>query len=233
MHAPDASSRHGPAGADTMGVVDRAVRSLRRRLTASVADPALRRRYDTLRRRVTPPAARLAAEHRRVGLLVAVTVRPGSFCVDIGATDDTALDAVVRIAPGVAHLVVASSERRAAMLRERHPNCDVRVVDPATQQLDGLLEGRQPAFVRIDIGPTTRAVLEGSVSMLRTTMPVIVIGLRRTATDHTDIDRISDLLGGAGYRIFDLDGQGAFDRDELAVRTADGAAHTFVAVPPA
>lgn len=216
-----------------MGVVDRIIRSLRRRITATVADPAIRRRYDTLRRRVTPRPARLAAEHRRVGLLVAVTVRPGSFCVDIGATDDAALDTVVRIAPGVAHLVIAPSERRAASIRQRHPNCDVRVVDLAAQQLDGLLEGRQPAFVRIDHSPNTRVVLEGSVSMLRTTMPVIVVCLRSVGTDHTEIDRISDLLNGAGYRLFDLDGHGAFDRDELAVRTADGQPHTFVAVPPA
>lgn len=215
-----------------MGVVDRTIRSLRRRVTATVADPAVKRRYDTLRRRVTPRPARLAAEHRRVGLLGAVTVRPGSFCVDIGATDDTCLDTVVRLAPGVAHLVVAPSERRATSIRERHPNCDVRVVDLVTQQLDGLLEGRQPAFVRIDCSPNTHSVLEGAVSMLRTTMPVIVLCLRG-GTDHTDIDRISDLLSGAGYRLFDLDGHGPCDRDEIATRTVDGAPRMFVAAPPA
>jgi FkbM family methyltransferase len=99
---------------------------------------------------------------------------------------------------------------------------------------DSLPDGYVPHFVKIDVEGAELAVLEGALGTLRKHRPLVAFEHGRTALEYgTTHGMVHDLLcGEAGLRIFDMDGDGPFDRETFE-RVADppGRRWNFLARP--
>jgi FkbM family methyltransferase len=103
------------------------------------------------------------------------------------------------------------------------------------ETLDGVLgDGYVPDFVKIDVEGAELAVLEGALATLVRHRPVVAFEHGRAALEYgTTHGMVHDLLcGRAGLRIFDMDGEGPFDRPTFE-RVADppGRRWNFLARP--
>jgi FkbM family methyltransferase len=98
-------------------------------------------------------------------------------------------------------------------------------IDVATARLDDALpDGYVPALIKIDVEGAELQVLTGATATLERHHPVLVFEHGLGSADHygTRPEDVHDLLTGAGYRVFDLQGHGPYDRAAFveAFRTA-------------
>lgn len=84
-------------------------------------------------------------------------------------------------------------------------------------RLDSLLDDERPAFLKIDVEGGEYAVLQGAVATIDRHRPVIAFEHGKGNADQygTDSADVHELLTGLGLRIFDLDGNGPYGRDEF------------------
>ncbi|MET0604743.1 MAG: FkbM family methyltransferase [Baekduia sp.] len=86
---------------------------------------------------------------------------------------------------------------------------------------DALPDGYAPALVKIDVEGAELGVLRGARATLAAHHPLLVFEHGLGSADHygTGPGDVHDLLTGLDYRIFDLQGQGPYDREAFV--------HTF------
>lgn len=99
------------------------------------------------------------------------------------------------------------------------------------QDLDsGLPDDFVPALIKIDVEGAEEQVIRGAASTLARHRPTVVFEHNASARHFgTSSEALHELLRGAGLRIFDIDGNGPYGRDELDRRVRSGAMWTFVA----
>lgn len=88
-----------------------------------------------------------------------------------------------------------------------------------------------PAFIKIDVEGAEEQVFRGMLGTLQRHRPLVVFehGDHASRFDTTS-DAIHDLLcTRAGLRLFDIDGNGPFERDGFSRRVAEGELWTWVA----
>ena len=111
------------------------------------------------------------------------------------------------------------------------PGLRTETIEVTISTLDTVLAGRVPRFVKIDVEGAEFDVLRGAPKMLEEARPVIVFE-HQPADDALDDTRaIHKLLTATGYRVFDIDGTGPYDENELVTVCRAGRIWNFVAVP--
>jgi FkbM family methyltransferase len=101
-------------------------------------------------------------------------------------------------------------------------------IEVTVQRLDDALPaGYAPALIKIDVEGAELGVLEGARATLTAHHPLIVFEHGLGSADHygTSPDDVHGLLTGLRYRVFDLQGNGPYDRAAFA-----GAFHTATRV---
>lgn len=87
-----------------------------------------------------------------------------------------------------------------------------------TESLDASLpDGYVPHFLKIDVEGAEQLVLEGAIETIARHRPLIFFehGAGAAESYGTTPGMLFDLLGGAGMRIFDVDGKGPYSRREF------------------
>jgi FkbM family methyltransferase len=96
---------------------------------------------------------------------------------------------------------------------------DVVEITVRLEPLDAALDpDLRPTLIKIDVEGAEQQVIEGALGTLRAHHPTVIFehGLGSANVFGTEPDDIFRLLAGeAGYRIFDLDGNGPYDLDEF------------------
>lgn len=104
-------------------------------------------------------------------------------------------------------------------LREHNTLADETVerIHVQITRLDALIGDAQPAFIKVDVEGGEYAVLRGAVETISRHRPVIVFEHGKGSADEYDTDPadVHGLLSELGLRIFDLDGNGPYGRDEF------------------
>lgn len=113
---------------------------------------------------------------------------------------------------------------------------DVRHITVPTQRLDDALPpGYVPSLVKVDVEGAELQVLRGAQSTLATHRPLLVFEHGLGSADHygTRPEDVHDLLAAElGYRIFDLQGQGPYDRAAFMSTFHTSARVNFLASAP-
>ena len=103
-----------------------------------------------------------------------------------------------------------------------HQGRQVRRIPVQVEDLDSSLpEGYRPALIKIDAEGAEVQVVAGGLRTIRTHRPVVVVEFTRDAAVSfgTEPDDLFELLcTAAGLRLFDIDGNGPYDR--VALRRA-------------
>jgi FkbM family methyltransferase len=97
---------------------------------------------------------------------------------------------------------------------------------------DALPADLAPALIKIDVEGAEEQVLRGAAETLARHRPTVV--LEHNASAHhfgTSSETIHGLLLDAGLRVFDIDGDGPYERSEFARRVRANDLWTFVAHP--
>jgi FkbM family methyltransferase len=92
-------------------------------------------------------------------------------------------------------------------------------IDVATERLDDALpDSYVPALIKIDVEGAELQVLAGATRTLQRHHPVLLFEHGLGSADHygTRPQDVHDLLTRAGYRVFDLQGGGPYDRAAFA-----------------
>lgn len=112
---------------------------------------------------------------------------------------------------------------------------EVEMLTVRTEDIDSTLpDGFVPALIKIDVEGAEQDVLEGAIETISAHRPIVVIEHGRGAAPlyGTGPEDIHDLLAGrARLRIFDLDGNGPYDRDAFRRAFEEGTYWNFVARP--
>lgn len=90
-----------------------------------------------------------------------------------------------------------------------------QTITVATERLDDALpDDYVPALIKIDVEGAELQVLEGARRTLAAHRPLVVLEHGLGSADHygTRPEQVHDLLAALGYRIFDLQGHGPYDR---------------------
>ncbi len=101
------------------------------------------------------------------------------------------------------------------------PGVRTETITVTTERLDGHLpDGWLPDFIKIDVEGSERLVIRGAMETLRRARPVVAFEHGWHAEASEEIYGL--IVGGAGLRIFDMDGNGPMDlsrwNDELRSR---------------
>ena len=114
-------------------------------------------------------------------------------------------------------------------------NDEVEILTVRTEDIDSTLpDGFVPALIKIDVEGAEQDVLEGAIETICAHRPIVVIehGMGAAPLYDTGPEDIHDLLvRRARLRIFDLDGNGPYDRDAFRRAFEEGAYWNFVARP--
>jgi FkbM family methyltransferase len=102
---------------------------------------------------------------------------------------------------------------------------------PVSPLDDALPDGYVPALIKVDVEGAEQQVFEGALRTLSTHRPTLVFEHGSAAREYgTTPETIFDLLAdGAGYRVFDLDGNGPYARADFAAVCARGTHWNFLA----
>jgi FkbM family methyltransferase len=109
---------------------------------------------------------------------------------------------------------------------------DVEQLRVRVEALDHALEeDYSPALIKIDVEGGERGVLVGARRLLQRHRPIVIVehGAAAHGFHPTPASDIHKLLRAAGYRIFDIDGNGPFTEAEFEQITRKGKIWTFVA----
>lgn len=103
-------------------------------------------------------------------------------------------------------------------------------IEVQLERLDDIVEVA-PAFLKIDVEGGEEAVLRGAQETLERHRPVVAIehGTPAAAAFGTTPDVIHELLAAPGLRVFDMDGDGPFSRDEFVEVVRVGDQFNFIA----
>ena len=111
----------------------------------------------------------------------------------------------------------------------------VELITVRTETLDSALaEDYVPALIKIDVEGAEGLVIAGAMETIVRHRPIVVFEHGKGAAPHygTRPARIHEMLTGrAALRIFDLDGNGPFDRNEFERIFEQGRYWNFVATP--
>lgn len=202
---------------------------------------------------------RTIRDERHLIAAMAACIREDANCVDVGSYRGHVIEHMARLAPEGRHIAFEPIPWCASALQGRWANVEVRsaVVDARSRTLqlgdgadpiqvavvsiDDALAGRRVDFLRIDVEDTELRVLQGAVETIRRCRPILVfehsreydadleeLGAREAARNQGVFDLLVD---GLGYRIFDLDGAGPFDREEFRAGYMSMRRFNFLAVP--
>ena len=123
---------------------------------------------------------------------------------------------------GEAGFVYVKSRPGYSGFREReYPGVEVlEHIEVATEDLDSSLPPDYvPTLIKIDVEGAEREVIEGAIETITRYKPMVVFEHGRGAADAygTEPEHIYDLLCGvAGLRMFDLDGNGPYSREQFS-----------------
>jgi FkbM family methyltransferase len=109
-----------------------------------------------------------------------------------------------------------------------------RLTVPVERLDDALPAGLRPALIKVDVEGAELEVLLGALRTLQRARPVVVFEHGLGSADHygTGPGDVFDVLtDGAGLRVFDLDGNGPYDRDRFGAVHAARERVNFVARP--
>jgi FkbM family methyltransferase len=107
-------------------------------------------------------------------------------------------------------------------------------IDVAVERLDDALpDGYAPALIKIDVEGAELGVLRGARATLAAHHPLIVFEHGLGSADHygTSPDDVHAFLTGLDYRIFDLQGNGPYDRAAFADAFHSASRVNFLARP--
>lgn len=98
---------------------------------------------------------------------------------------------------------------------------------------EALPDGYAPALIKIDVEGAELGVLRGARATLAAHHPLVAFEHGLGSADHygTGPDDVHDLLTGLGYRIFDLQGSGPYDRTAFARAFHTASRVNFLARP--
>jgi len=138
---------------------------------------------------------------------------------------------------GEAEFVVVPEDLGHSGLRERRYPAPYRTerIRVAVERLDDALPpGYAPHLLKVDVEGGELGVLRGGLETIARHRPVIVFEHGLGAADRygTTPEQIHDLLvGDAGLRLFDLDANGPYSREQFAEVFAGGRRWNFLARP--
>lgn len=127
---------------------------------------------------------------------------------------------------------VKSAHSRSSLSPSGLDPTDVEQLRVRVEALDhGVGENYSPALIKIDVEGGEREVLFGARKLLERHRPIIIVehGAAARGFQATPTVDIHRLLSAAGYRIFDIDGNGPFTETEFERTTRVGKIWTFVA----
>ena len=128
--------------------------------------------------------------------------------------------------------VVERSTRSGLEPGQLRPGMTTESITVPVTTLDGLLAGRPPRVVKIDVEGTELDVLRGATSTLENACPVVVFEHQPDGESGRAESRdIYALLTNADYRVFDIDGNGPLDADAFVDAASRGRIWNFVATP--
>jgi FkbM family methyltransferase len=106
-----------------------------------------------------------------------------------------------------------------------------RLTVPVDKLDDALPDDFAPSLVKIDVEGAEGKVLAGALETLRTHKPVVVVEHGSNARHFgTTTRQVHELLhDGAGLRVFDIDGNGPLDAEQLEAVVQRGHVWTFIA----
>jgi FkbM family methyltransferase len=112
-----------------------------------------------------------------------------------------------------------SGLRRSAQVSDRQGKPEYINVQVSTLDLE--LTGIQPDVIKIDVEGAELAVLEGGYSLLGEARPIVIFEhvAQAAALYEAQPQDVWDLLGGLGYDIFSITGEGPFSRASFARET--------------
>lgn len=233
--------------ADRLGVRDR-MRRLHERYALSPRirrDARDHRHFDVLLSALLGPDGVCVDIGANVGTVSATIVRcaPEAKHVLVEALPDLAAKLVDRFPSCEVHAVACSDhEGMASFTRivERptrsglnpgqiKPFMTRETLEVPVTTVDRLLGGRPVRVIKIDVEGTELDVLRGAASTLATARPVVLFE-HQPAVDAGS-SAVHQLLMGAGYRVFDIDGNGPLTEGEFVETGRAGRIWNFVATP--
>jgi FkbM family methyltransferase len=123
---------------------------------------------------------------------------------------------------GTADFAHVLADQAYSGLIQRHEtgaaSSEVRQIQVRTERLDDALpENYAPALVKIDVEGAEFRVLQGAIGTLERSRPVVLFehGVGGADLYGTRPHQVFDLLDGVGLRIFDLEGDGPYSREQF------------------
>jgi FkbM family methyltransferase len=169
------------------------------------------------------PQGRHVAYEPQPDLAAALAARFPSVDVRAAAVSDR---------PGEAtfHMVKGSHARSSLSTHGLAPEAIEPITVPV-ETLDALPADFSPALIKIDVEGAEGAVLRGARRLLAEHRPIVIFehGYAASAAFGTTSGEIHALLAADGYRVFDIDGNGPFDRAAFEYTVKKGKVWTFVA----
>jgi FkbM family methyltransferase len=169
------------------------------------------------------PNGRYLAYEPIPGLSRELAVRfPGAVVRQVALSDETGHSTF--------HHVIQGSGYSGLRLRGDAPgNGPVERIAVELHRLDDdLPEDFRPTLIKVDVEGAEVGVFRGAIETLRRFRPVLVFEHDRSELYETTSDMLWDLLDECGYRVFNMEGSGPYDRDQFHTPAPEW---NYVAIP--